>query len=263
MIKEEKRNYDVYLEKMEKAMKDKLFFLDHIDINSYDYVIDFGCADGELLSRLDIPDSRKIGVDSSEEMRKRFKEKLPNILLFSNISDLFNFFKDIEEDKKILLILSSVLHETFSTLFRFGILGFSICFANTVVIRDMIEPELLISENIMISTDLINSIYKDSDPEVAYKWELERGEITNLADLSEYLLKMDYVENYDLEIKEHYFWGYVEIYQKLLKDKSLLSPFKTIYEEDFTIPPMIEKQDKYGLPHFRTHKKLIMLRKFR
>lgn len=90
------RNYDVYLERMEKSMQDKLFFLNHIDINSYDYVVDFGCANGELLSRIDIPDSKKIGYDISEEMIERFKKKLPNSIIFSELEfeDLIDFLRE-------------------------------------------------------------------------------------------------------------------------------------------------------------------------
>lgn len=34
---------------MSKSLNDKLFFLKEIDINSYDVIVDFGCAEGALL----------------------------------------------------------------------------------------------------------------------------------------------------------------------------------------------------------------------
>ena len=34
---------------MEKSMKDKIFFLDHIKVADIDAIVDFGCANGALL----------------------------------------------------------------------------------------------------------------------------------------------------------------------------------------------------------------------
>ena len=43
------RNYNVYLKGMEKGNSEKLFFLDLIDLNNFDLIIDFGCGKGDIL----------------------------------------------------------------------------------------------------------------------------------------------------------------------------------------------------------------------
>ena len=40
-----------YLERMEKSMKEKLFFLEHIDLDNK-IVIDFGAANGVMVKKL-------------------------------------------------------------------------------------------------------------------------------------------------------------------------------------------------------------------
>ena len=259
MNEENKRNYEVYLNKMEKAMQSKLFFLNYIDIDSYDYVVDFGCSNGELLSRLNISDSKKIGIDISKEMRERFKSKLPNSHIFSNLIEVSNFLKS-EKDKKILLILSSVLHEIENEKDRLFILMFIYKYVDTVCVRDMVKPDSNCDSFLYNKFKIINSVIKDSDSFVAYKWAVNRGKIDNLEDLSEYLLKMDYVENYDLEINEHYFSADLESFQKALEKPEIARPFETVHQRTYAIPPMVEKLTKYGLPYFRTHMELIMKR---
>ena len=42
-----------YLEKMERAMEEKIFFLNKIDFNNVDTIVDFGCANGALIEIMD------------------------------------------------------------------------------------------------------------------------------------------------------------------------------------------------------------------
>lgn len=46
------RNYNIYLKGMEKANDEKLFFLEHIDINTFDTIIDFGCGRADVLKNV-------------------------------------------------------------------------------------------------------------------------------------------------------------------------------------------------------------------
>lgn len=248
-----KRNYDVYLDKMEKAMEDKLFFLNHIDINEYDYIIDFGCADGTLVSKLGINPNKIILVDKDLKMLELASQKVGTDNLYVDVLKIPIYKID---NKKVLLILSSVLHEM-DYEEKKRLYDFIRSAIDTVVVRDMIHPEGLIQHE-EVSEEAINKIIADSNPQVVYKWCSHKGTIDTIVKASEYLLKMDYIENYDLEIKERYFSGNpnnLNVY--LVK----FGPFKIVYEKDFTIPPMIEKQKKYGLPNFRTHRKVILMRK--
>ena len=47
------KNLNGYIKKLEKGMEDKLFFLRHIDMNEYSLVVEFGCANGRLLRRIE------------------------------------------------------------------------------------------------------------------------------------------------------------------------------------------------------------------
>ena len=73
------QNYDVYVSRMQKSMYDKMFFVDKIIDEHIDTVIDFGCADGELIAHLRsfMPECRFIGYDIDCEMLERAKEKAP------------------------------------------------------------------------------------------------------------------------------------------------------------------------------------------
>ena len=42
-----------YIKKLEKGMEDKLYFLKHIDITEYSLIVEFGCANGRLLRRIE------------------------------------------------------------------------------------------------------------------------------------------------------------------------------------------------------------------
>ena len=59
---------------MEKSMKYKTFFLDHIRVADIDAIVDFGCANGALLDVMP-KEWAKCGVDNNPDMQKICKEK--------------------------------------------------------------------------------------------------------------------------------------------------------------------------------------------
>ena len=82
-------NYDKYIADMEKGMSDKLFFINDVD---FDVVVDFGCADGTFLSKLQKikPNVKIIGYDLDDEMLKKASDRLGNkALLTSNWKDVY------------------------------------------------------------------------------------------------------------------------------------------------------------------------------
>ena len=100
------QNYDVYVSRMQKSMYDKMFFVDKIIDEHIDTVIDFGCADGELIAHLRsfMPECRFIGYDIDCEMLERAKEKAP-------FAEFYHKWSEIDViPAKTLVILSSVLH---------------------------------------------------------------------------------------------------------------------------------------------------------
>ena len=104
-------NYDKYIADMEKGMSDKLFFINDVD---FDVVVDFGCADGTFLSKLQKikPNAKIIGYDLDDEMLKKASDKLgKKALLTSNWSDVII---EVSKYRNPLLNLSSVIHEVYS-----------------------------------------------------------------------------------------------------------------------------------------------------
>jgi trans-aconitate methyltransferase len=98
-------NYEGYLKGMEKSMQEKLFFLEYIDLNSYDLIIDFGCASGDLIERLRVVTSTKIvGIEKDAYMQNILSQR--QIQWKPNLNELGNL-----KGKKVLIIFSSVLHE--------------------------------------------------------------------------------------------------------------------------------------------------------
>ena len=61
----------------------KLFFLNTIDINDYDLIVDFGCADGFLLEHLSKiykgKKSNLFGYDIDSKMIEKAEELRPNL----------------------------------------------------------------------------------------------------------------------------------------------------------------------------------------
>ena len=58
-----------YIERMKASMKEKLFFVDKIDLNNK-IIVDFGCAEGDLLQELDhmgLENTTLIGVENNAE----------------------------------------------------------------------------------------------------------------------------------------------------------------------------------------------------
>ena len=78
-----------YCHSMRKSLNDKLFFLKEIDINSYDVIVDFGCADGALLealcdkSILSNENTKLIGIEKSSTLTELCRARLGDKVLIS------------------------------------------------------------------------------------------------------------------------------------------------------------------------------------
>lgn len=183
------KNYEGYLKGMEKSMQEKLFFLEYLDLNDYDLIVDFGCAGGDLIERIKAITKTTtpiIGIERDSYMQEilnqrgiTWKPKLDN---FGNL-----------KNKKVLILFSSVLHEVGS---EFGsIAEWLYKVKPTVVIRDMTPPvdRPLTRAELKISTF--------NKPRYEYVW----GQIKTTWNLYHYLLKYTYVDNWDSEVLENYF----------------------------------------------------------
>lgn len=180
-------NYEGYLKGMEKSMQEKLFFLEYIDLNSYDLIIDFGCASGDLIERLRaVSNTEILGIERDSYMQNILTQR--NIQWKTNLNELGNL-----KGKKVLIIFSSVLHEV-ADYFR-DISKWLLQTKPTVVIRDMTPP---IKRPLSKEEMQISSFNKEAYEEV---W----GKIRSTWDLYHYLLKYTYIDNWDTEVQENYF----------------------------------------------------------
>lgn len=249
------RDPAIYIKRMANAMEEKLFFLNHLDLNEYDTVVDFGCADGELLRHiygycrnkptLNIP--KLIGIDFSQEMLSVARKTSDRSI---------TFVRGIQELKKkmlgkVLIIFSSVWHEVYKEDYK-EIFDF-MSDKNAIVIRDMIKP-------INSKKEIINKSFLHTSDFyfMLEKYEAVRGEVNTKEELYEFLLKYSYIENWETEVFERYFsTPWFEI-NEFLKEK-----FEIKFQRDYTLPFKRERVFKdFGyVMNDRTHRQTIYIKK--
>lgn len=202
----------LYNRQMSASMADKLFFLDLIDPNDYDTIVDFGCADGELLKQHPIG-VVKIGVDNSEDMRKEAKLNYPDCSYVNSLDDL----KDVDKTHA-LFNASSVIHEIYSYLSKDEIEHFWDNVFNDnykyISIRDMmVSNKTNRPLNTEVENNILNSNYSELYNDFVSKFPDGRER-----DLLHFFLKYRYEENWKRESVENYFPITTEELLKLIPD---------------------------------------------
>ena len=251
----------IYCESMAKSLEDKLFFLNEIDINEYDYIVDFGCADGRILEVLDEKltnrktiligiEKNKVMFDQLVSLAGRAKHRMiVSIELIDGDNKIVNLLK--KAGKKNLIIFSSVLHEYDWENFK----PFFIFF-DTIVMRDMQCPE---KDWYKVPKSTRALVTKDFPEELLAKLEQKYGRINDLDRLYRYFLMYRYVDNFDHELQEDYF---NIIWENLKEWLTCDYVFHVLYEKDYILPFI--KQDietKFGYElKYPTHKQIIFVR---
>lgn len=239
MIADEK----VYLSRMKKSMtkKEKLFFLDYLNMQDFDAVVDYGGADGTLLSIVKDfvrPDCELYCIDEySYGITNRDK------ITYATEQQAMGW----TFGKKYLLIFSSVLHEMLALPALGLILG-----AQAVAIRDMYFDKLLVDEPHRKEIEAIKSRLGN-----AYS----TYETPTLADAYQLLLKYTYEENYGKESIEDYFGNLA----KILIDRLFVwqKTFKCLYHQTYILPYIKERVKKdWGIEmKYPTHLKSLWVKK--
>lgn len=262
-------NINIYNERMAKAMEDKLWFLQFLNMPTFNknaVVYDFGCADGELIRHLApmFPNIQFIGIDNSYDMLNLARQRqtynneryLHNSELFLN---RFNFDTSI-------MIMSSVYHEIVNYLET----------EDFAKIMDWIKPEYIFFRD-MIPNESINrySSQKDMNKIIKKTWEDKSrnytfinqlvsfstiyGNLTNQRNLLHFLLKYRYVENWNREVQENYLpCTYDELIKKFSKH------YIPIYSKQYTLPyirEIVKKDFDIDLMD-NTHANIIFKRNF-
>ncbi len=252
------KDFDSYNKNMAKSLIDKIFFWDKIDAT---FFVDFGCADGSLIKFLQGLDSSMhfLGYDNNAEMLKIARQKCNDgkalfIDDWNNVRGIVAIKK--AEGIKTCLILSSVIHEVIHysgekeiSEFWDGVYnaGFDyICVRDIIPSRTIDRPADL--------NDYIKIIQKGDRNKIA-DFERYWGSLENNKNLIHYLLKYNWDENWEREIKENYF----AIYREEFLGK-IGGNYELIYHEHFILPFVREKIKKdYDITlRDNTHLKLIM-----
>ena len=249
-------NISIYNERMDKSIKDKLWFIDKVDANVY---VDFGCANGNLLKHLSYihqkqgkTDIQYIGYDNNDEMLKIARQ---NCNRFKNISFTNDFINirndyDILNDKKVCLILSSVLHEVYSYSNAeekedFWKFIYDLDF-DYIVIRDMtsgINTDSFIPNINRILEYQIMTVKEKADQQQLLDFQRYWGRINSLHNLTHFLLKYKYVENWSRELKENYLPFSFSLlhyrlnfsYERKYEKRYCLPYLKDLFKKDFGI----------------------------
>ena len=248
-------NYKVYDDHMAKSLIDKMFFVDKVEP---DIVVDFGCADGAMLKGLKeyYPKTKFIGYDNDKKQLVKARENV-------NVSD-YLFTDDwntvVERVKNGFvapaIVLSSIVHEIY-TYSRpeeidefwdkvFGIFRY-------VIIRDMIPSKTIDRasdlNDVMKVYRKYNNSYELND--FTHVW----GTIEQNKNLTHFLLKYRYKENWKREVKENYLPLYRE-------DLLALVPkgYEIVYHEHYVLPFIRNNiQEEFGIElKDNTHLKMIL-----
>ena len=217
-----------YLYRMQKSMIDKMFFIDKI-FEPIDTIVDFGCANGELIKMLQyyFDEYSYIGYDLSERMIEEAKKNVPEASFYTDWNQIQVPFD------RCLLNISSVIHEIYSYcspkeidefLQRALYSGFKY-----VTIRDMMVSETACRP---ASPDNLKKIRSNE----AYAGKLadyERiwGTMETEKDMVHFLLKYSYTQNWDREVHENYLGLSLEELLKLVPDN-----YRVVYKEHYTLP---------------------------
>lgn len=217
-----------YTERLEASMKEKLFFVNEINLDEYDFILDFGCGTGlllnEVVSKIENTENKMFcGFDKSEKMIEIARDRYSKtkLLCFTNN---FDYIVDtIAKSNKKLIIFSSVLHELTEKKQREAIEIMQLF--DTIVLRDMKRP----LNNEKVSIWLRKSIFKQVPSWQKNMYERKWGKIKNTVSLYRFLLMNEFVENYENELKEDYFSVPWSIINWELRD------YKTKYSKNYTL----------------------------
>lgn len=218
---------EIYLTRMERSILDKMFFIDKV-FEPFEYVLDFGCANGVLIKALRemCPEYRYAGYDIDSDMIAAARSKLPGVPFFTDWDSIALPFE------RCLLNISSTIHEVYSygtkaDVEQFWERVFGSGF-RYVTIRDMMFSQSL--ERPADETQLA-AVRAGGFEKQLEDFEQVRGEITTQKQLVHFLLKYRYTQNWEREVREDYFPISAEALLALVPDN-----YSITFCERFTLP---------------------------
>lgn len=245
-----------YMLRMELAIDEKIKFLKYIDINEYDLVVDFGCANGALLRKLRQYNqiSTFYGFDTNKEMIDAAKRHLD--LYKSYYTNNWEEIKrELNYSNKSLIIIGSVFHEV-DSMTEIKIVDLCKLF-DTVVIRDMYNESE--DKKIVLSGKSVSLLNSKISNHMWLSFSQEWGDpFDNLKQFYHFLLKYEYVDNWENEVTENYFrtdWDFIEL--------ELDNLFQKVADVKYTLPYKAKKvyQDFEYIMSEPTHRIMVFTRR--
>ena len=245
---------EIYLTRMQRSILDKMFFIDKV-FEPFEYVLDFGCANGGLIKALRgmCPEYKYAGYDIDADMIKAARENVPGVPFFTEWDSI-----DVPFENSLLNI-SSTIHEVYSygtdkDVEEFWGRVFDSGF-RYVTVRDMMFTEKLERP---ADEKMLGAVRSGAFTSQLSDFEDEWGSITTQKQLVHYLLKYRYTQNWEREVRENYFPVSAEKLLSLVPDS-----YSITYCELFALPFtawQIRKDFGFTLED-TTHIKLILERR--
>ena len=229
-----------YTEKMRKSFLEKTFFLTKIPATVY---LDYGCADGSMIEFMFkmFPEYHYFGYDNDPKMIELAKKRnVPNATFSANYDELVAAMAKIEGKRAV--ICSSLIHEIYAYADKGSMTVQQ--FWNRIrsnfdyaCIRDMAMTKE--TEGYDVSSHDIWAIanFFLSDKEDFYilgDFQKKYGSITKLKDMTHFLLKYRYKNNWERELNENYFPLTVE--EILEQFNPTVGKMEILYQNHYLLP---------------------------
>lgn len=221
------KNIDVYNAGMRKSMLDKIWWLDKIS-DDVDVVLDYGCADGALLSMVHemSHDMGLIGYDFNKDMIELAKGNLPIGYFFDNYAAANTF----APESRTILIASSVFHEI-ENYSRNVTSEYERIFNNGykyIAIRDMFVSEKSwgIADQLTVA-----KVRQQYDFNKIQEFEEHIGSLDFNENLLQFFLTYRYNENWDREVREDYFPHTIEEFLSKIPEH-----YEVVHFEHYILP---------------------------
>ena len=265
-------NLEIYNYRMDKSIEDKLWFIDKVE--EIGIFVDFGCGAGTLLKELyKIYGKTKkyIGYDNNLDMLCIARNNCKNTtIIFGHFFDQIKKYIDQNyPGEKVCLIMSSVLHEIYSYCSEDEILKIwkdieNKLNPNYIVIRDMTwgfnHEKYSYRQEQAKHLDCCYKISRLANQDQIKDFErvIGRKLISDPRDITHFLLKYKYVENWDREVQENYL-----SYEVMDIVSELSNKYKLTYYKFYCLPYLHEQFMKDFDIDFigNTHYNLLLERK--
>lgn len=257
-------DFDHYTTEMKKSLIDKMFFMDKLD-GSVRAILDFGCADGQLIGFLAalFPEEQFAGYDLSPDMVAAARENckgLDNAVFFSDFNETMSFLREKGiSPAETAVNLSSLIHEVYSYgtpdsieefWHRINDSGFGY-----ITIRDMCLDRT--AHRPALKEDVLK-VRRGCSAEMIEDFEKRHGSLSDNYNLIHFLMKYRYIQNWERECAEDYLPLTLDRFAGNLSDG-----YEIIYFDHYILPFLagtVKKDIGITLKDY-THIKFILKKK--